>query len=111
MKGRLTQKVGFLGAGVGLTLFALFGLMPGSFIGGVLGLNITGMIFGTPVSPGVVPRIIIALGMITGVLISGLIFVVAGAVVGTSIGYILDALLGRTKEEAGKIENLRGKEV
>ncbi len=110
MRGRLRQKVGFLGAGVGLTLFALFGLLPGSFIGGVLGLNLTGMIFGTPVTPGVFPRIIIALGMLSGVFVAGLIFVVTGAVAGMATGYILELVLGRGTEGV-KEDDVMRKEV
>ena len=110
MRGNIRQKMGFLGAGVGLALFALFGLMPGSFIGGVLGLNLSGFLFGTPVTPGVLPRIIIALGMLSGVFVAGLIFVVTGAVIGTGIGYILELLPGKEPGKA-KDKNVLGKEV
>ena len=65
MKTREMAKKGlYIGAGAGLVLFAIIGLLPGSFIGGVIGLNIAGSIFGTPVSSAVLPRIIVGASMV-----------------------------------------------
>ena len=47
----IAKKGLYVGAGAGLVLFAIIGLLPGSFIGGVVGLNIAGSIFGYPVRP------------------------------------------------------------
>ena len=38
-EGKYTRKLAYIGAGCGLVLFAIFGLLPGSFLGGVMGLN------------------------------------------------------------------------
>ena len=53
-----TKKLAYMGAGCGVVLFAVFGLLPGSFLGGVMGLNIAGILFGTPVGAGLLPRMI-----------------------------------------------------
>jgi hypothetical protein len=101
MRGRLSNRLGYVGAGIGLTLFVVFGLLPGSFIGGVLGLNIAGVVFGMPVEPTVLSRMIIAVSMLLGVLVTGTVFVIAGAVVGWALGSVADAIL-RPKGEAEK---------
>ena len=45
----------YLGTGAGLILFVLIGLLPGSLVGGVIGLKIAGSIFGTPAGGAVPP--------------------------------------------------------
>ncbi|MGE5894812.1 MAG: hypothetical protein ACM34I_12205 [bacterium] len=100
MKEKMANKLLYVGAGVGLVLFALFGLMPGSFIGGVMGLSLAGSLFGTPVQPGVMARMIIAISMLLGVLVSGLIFVTATSTIGWLIGTGVDSLTMRKEKEA-----------
>jgi hypothetical protein len=74
MKG-LARKAAYVGAGIGIVLFAIFGLMPGSLVGGAMGLNLVGAIFGTPVSSALVPRLVVGASMLLGVTVSGIIFV------------------------------------
>lgn len=88
----LSKRFTYVGAGIGLVLFALFGLLPGSFIGGVLGLNIAGKIFGIPITPTVPTKIIIALMMILGVIVSAVLFIMSTAILGWLIGYIIGAI-------------------
>lgn len=88
----MKEKLTYIGAGAGLVLFTVYGLLPGSFIGGVMGLNISGVIFGYPVSGGVLPRIIVAVSMLLGVMVSGLIFLVAGTTFGWLLGSIIDLI-------------------
>lgn len=88
----LSKRLTYVGAGIGLVLFALFGLLPGSFIGGVLGLNIAGKIFGIPITPTVPTKIIIALMMILGVIVSAVLFIMSTAILGWLIGYIIGAI-------------------
>jgi len=97
----MKQKLTYMGAGVGIVLFALFGLLPGSFLGGVMGLNLSSLLFGAPVEPGIFSRIIIVLSMLTGVLVSGLIFVTGGATLGWLAGYCVDAMAQRKSTSHG----------
>ncbi len=90
--GNTTRKGFFTGAGAGLVLFALVGALPGSFIGGVIGINIAGAIFGLPLASSLLSRIIVAASMLTGVLLSGAVFVVGSALAGWLIGYVIDAV-------------------
>ncbi len=46
MKEKIAIKMAYVGGGASLVLFLVFGLMIGSFIGGVVGLNIAGLLFG-----------------------------------------------------------------
>lgn len=93
MKTREMAKRGlYIGAGAGLVMFAIIGLLPGSFIGGVIGLNIAGSIFGLPLSASLLPRIIVGASMVLGVIISGVVFVVGASLLGWLIGYVVDAI-------------------
>ena len=55
MKTTIARKTAYIGAGAGLVLFALFGLLPGSLLGGAMGINIAGWLFGLPLQPGSSP--------------------------------------------------------
>ncbi len=105
MKRTIANKAALVGAGVGVALFALFGLLPGSFLGGVMGLNIAGLLFGHPVSSAVLPRLIVALGMLLGVMVAGAVFVVAGSAAGWLVGLAVEALrpVKLPKEEKAKV--------
>ncbi len=90
--GEMAKRGLYIGAGAGLVLFALIGLLPGSFIGGVIGLNIAGSIFGTPVSSAVLPRIIVGASMVLGILVAGLVFVTGASLLGWLAGHAIDAI-------------------
>lgn len=93
MKTRdMTKKMTYIGAGAGLVLFALIGLLPGSFLGGVLGLNIAGSLYGMPLTSALMPRLIVGISMLLGVLVSGIIFTSTSAIIGWLIGSVVDTL-------------------
>lgn len=95
-----TKKLAYMGAGCGVVLFAVFGLLPGSFLGGVMGLNIAGMFFGTPVDGGMAPRMLVAASMVVGVMVSGMMFIMASTTVGWLIGTVVDAIKAEKNEFA-----------
>jgi len=95
-----TRKLAYIGAGCGVVLFAIFGLLPGSFLGGVMGLNLAGTILGTPVESGVIARLIVAASMLIGVMVSGVMFIMASTTAGWLVGTVLDGMLGEKKELA-----------
>ena len=95
-----TKKLAYMGAGCGVVLFAVFGLLPGSFLGGVMGLNIAGIMFGTPVGAGLLPRIIVAASMVVGVMVSGTMFIMASTTLGWLIGTVADAIKAGKKDLA-----------
>jgi len=95
-----TKKLAYMGAGCGVVLFALFGLLPGSFLGGVMGLNIAVTMFGTPVEAGLIPRVIVAASMVVGVMVSGMMSIMASTTLGWLIGTIVDTVKAEKKELA-----------
>ncbi|HEB02515.1 MAG TPA: hypothetical protein ENI12_04705 [Nitrospirae bacterium] len=85
----LPTKLAYLGVGVGIGLFAIFGLLNASFIGGILGINIVGSLFGYPIPSTLLARAIIAFGMLTGVMVAGLMFTIAGMLCGWLAGVVI----------------------
>lgn len=90
MKITIARKTAYIGAGAGLVLFAIFGLMPGSLLGGAMGINIAGWLFGLPLQPGLISRIIVLASMLIGVLVAGVVIVTATSTVGWLVGKVLE---------------------
>jgi len=95
MKNTMTRQGAYIGAGAGLVLFALFGLLPGSLLGGAAGIKFAGMFCGLPLEPGLLSRLIVLTSMLAGTLISGTAIVTASS----SIGWLIGAILGTTVPE------------
>ena len=91
MKTTISRKLTYIGAGIGLALFALFGLMPGSLLGGAMGINIAGWLFGLPLQPGLISRIIVLASMLIGVLVAGIVIVTATSTMGWLVGKMLES--------------------
>mgnify|MGYP001558587003 FL=1 len=90
----MASKGLYVGTGAGIILFVLVGLFSGSVIGGVIGLKIASSIFGGPVSAAILPRIIVAVSMIMGILVSAMVFVLGTGIAGWTLGFIADAVRG-----------------
>ena len=95
-----SKKMTYIGAGCGVVLFAVFGLLPGSFLGGVMGLNFAGLLLGVPVTSSVLSRLIVAASMVLGVMVSGIMFITASSLTGWLLGTVADALTTGKKELA-----------
>jgi len=95
MKTAMTRKGAYIGAGVGLVLFGLFGLLPGSLLGGAAGIQIAGLLFGLPLEPGLISRMIVLMAMLLGVLVAGIVIVTATA----TIGWLVGAVIGKSVHE------------
>jgi small-conductance mechanosensitive channel len=99
MNTTISRKGAYIGAGAGLVLFAIFGLLPGSLLGGAAGINVAGWLFGLPLEPGLVSRVIVLASMLVGVLVAGIVIVTATSTVGWLAGKVLESS-GTTAEEA-----------
>ncbi len=88
MKKDLTRKGIYIGATAGLILFILIGLLPSSFVGGVLGLKIASYVLGTSMDAALVSRAVVGVTMVFGVLITGLVFVAGTSLVGWGIAQL-----------------------
>jgi hypothetical protein len=97
MKTTLSKKAAYIGAGAGIMLFALFGLLPGSLLGGAAGIKFAGLLFGLPLEPSIISRAIVLTSSLGGVLISGIAIVTAS----TSTAWLLGKLIGVTSEDKG----------
>jgi hypothetical protein len=91
------KKLAYMFAGCGTVLFIIFGLFPGSCLGGTMGLNVAGILFGLPVTSGIFSRWIVAASMAIGVMISGIMFITAVATAGWIISTTLYSY--RTKKD------------
>lgn len=91
MNATLTRKAAYLGAGAGLVLFAIFGLLPGGLLGGAAGIKFAGLLFGLPLEPGIVSRIIVLVSMLIGVVVSGIAIVTAASTAGWLIGGMIES--------------------
>jgi len=107
IRNQLARKTGIIGAGVGLVMFAFFGLLQGSVIGGAIGLDIVNGIYSTAASPTLLARVIIGGSMLAGVIISGVMFVAGFGTVGAAAGWMLGWLVEpkEAKDYAGAKHN------
>ncbi|HET7318701.1 MAG TPA: hypothetical protein VFK23_06160 [Nitrospirota bacterium] len=104
MNTTISRKTAYIGAGAGLVLFALFGLMPGSLMGGAAGIGIAGWLFGLPLQPALLSRIIVLASMLFGVLVAGIVIVTVTSTVGWLIGKVIEASIHA--KEAGQEKDL-----
>ena len=104
MKTSIAKKTTFIGAGAGLFLFALFGLIPGSLLGGAAGIKFAGALYGLPRESGIMPRAMVLASMLVGVLVSGISIVTATSTTAWLVGNTVDAfLLTPSKAAVGRI--------
>jgi len=106
MKTSIARKTAYIGAGAGLVLFALFGLLPGSLLGGAMGINIAGWLFGLPLQPGLISRLIVLASMLIGVLVAGIVIVTASSTVGWLVGRVLESGVHAKESAESKISNI-----
>ena len=78
--------------------------MPGSLLGGAAGIGIAGWLFGLPLQPGLLSRIIVLASMLFGVLVAGIVIVTFTSAVGWLIGKVLES--GVHAKEAGQEKDL-----
>lgn len=91
-KNYYARKGLYVGTGAGIILFALVGLLPGSFIGGFLGLKIAEAIFGVAMAGTIVARMIVAVSMLAGVMVSAVAFIFGAGIMGWAAGYAFETL-------------------
>jgi small-conductance mechanosensitive channel len=99
MKNSIAKKGAYIGAGAGLVLFALFGLLPGSLLGGAAGINVAGWLFGLPLEPGLISRAIVLVSMLVGVLVAGIVIVTATTTVGWLAGRLMEGSATRDERK------------
>jgi hypothetical protein len=86
MKHNITHKTTYIGAGAGITLFAVFGIVPGIIAGGALGLMAADMLFGASANAGVLRSLMAVSGVMLGIILGGAVFVMASSILGWLVG-------------------------
>ena len=102
MNTTLSRKSTYIGAGAGLVLFALFGLLPGSLLGGAAGIKIAGLFFGLPLEPGILSRAIVLASMLVGVMVSGITIITATSTMAWLTGRVMEG-----RHQAASIETTK----
>jgi len=98
------NSVTFTGGIVGLLAFLVVGLLPSLLYGGYAGVIIGSAIFGSPIHENVLAQATVVLGVLSGVLSVGSIFVLAGAILATGIQGMGRALKGASEESQAPTE-------
>jgi len=88
MKTDTSKKGLYIGATVGLVLFIFVGLLPSSFVGGVLGLKFASYLMGTSVETALLSRAVVGLSMMAGILATGCVFVAGTSLIGWGIAHL-----------------------
>lgn len=78
------------GAIIGGLLFLSFGILPGFSIGGYAAIMALKNLFGGPLEPTLLTRLVVAAGIIAGILSAFAACISAGAIFGASAGWCLD---------------------
>jgi O-antigen/teichoic acid export membrane protein len=104
MNTTISRKTTYIGAGAGIVLFAIFGLLPGSLLGGAAGIKLAGMFFGLPLDPGIISRAIVLASMLVGIIVAGITIVTATSTIGWLVGRVLE---GGHAAEKGTVANTK----
>ena len=98
---RMGTKVG---AVLGTIVFLVFGIVPGFYFGSYGILVLMSKLFGGPMEATVLVRLATAAGILVGIVCVASVTIVVGAIFGTVVGYLLEALSApaevKTSEEA-----------
>jgi pheromone shutdown protein TraB len=86
LRNAVARKAALIGSGIGLAMFAVFGLAQGSLIGGAIGLDLINSTMGAA-GETLISRIALAASMIAGILVAGIVFVVVFSAAGWLVGY------------------------
>lgn len=97
----------FIGGIIGLVTYLVVGLLPSLLYGGYAGVILGSAIFGSPIHENVFAQATVALGVLSGVLAIGGVFVLGGAILATGIFGTLSALASVTArtQEPQKVES------
>jgi len=113
IRQELAKKCALIGAGMGLVLYAVFGFLQGALLGGTAGILAANWIFG----PGtlyimggeLITRMMVGAAMLTGVVVSLVIFVTLSSTAGYIFGNVLGLMIGAESEEGAKQTTSTGK--
>jgi hypothetical protein len=94
---RMGTKVGAVLGGIA---FLAFGIVPGFYFGSYGVLVLMNHLFGGPLQATVLVRIAVAAGVVVGITCIASVTIVVGAIFGTAVGYLTEALTSAAREKA-----------
>lgn len=103
---RMGTKVG---AALGVVAFLVFGVVPGFYFGSYGTLVLLNHLFGGPLQATVLVRVMTAAGIIVGIACVASVTIVVGAIFGTMVGYISEALRSAAQEKAPEAAEVKAK--
>ena len=96
-----------IGAVLGGVVFLIFGLIPGFYFGSYGALVVLKHFMGGSVEPTVLVRMIIAIGIMLGIVCIASASIVIGSILGTALGYIIEALSAPAEIKEGVKEEVK----
>jgi len=103
MKNNMSKNGLYIGVGAGMVLFTISGLLPGSFIGGTIGVNLARHIVDGTLETSLLPRLIVGMSMLFGIVVTGAVFLICTSSLGWLIGSMIDA--ARSSRAVETVEN------
>ncbi len=94
---RMGTKVGGV---LGAIAFLVFGIVPGFYFGSYGTLVLINHLFGGPLEATVLVRVATAAGILVGIVCMASVSIVVGAIFGTAVGYISEAVTSPAKAKA-----------
>lgn len=88
-----------IGAALGGLAFLIFGIIPGFYFGSYGSLIVLKHLIGSPIEPTVLVRIFVAVGILLGIVCVASVSIVVGAIGGTAIGYLVEAVTAPSEEK------------
>ncbi len=85
---KLSQRLGLIGSGLGVVMFLVFGLLQGVLLGGTAAVKVGGYLFA---DGGTAARVLGCAGIVLGVALAAVVFVVGGFAAGRVIGQVVSA--------------------
>jgi uncharacterized membrane protein YgaE (UPF0421/DUF939 family) len=102
---RIGRKIG---AVIGAIVFLIFGVVPGFYFGSYGTVVVLSHLMGGPVEPNILVRMLVVVGILLGLFCIGSVSIVLGALFGTVVGYLTEAVSAPSKAKelaAAKAEN------
>jgi hypothetical protein len=96
-----------IGAVLGGLVFLAFGLIPGLYFGSFGALVVLKHFTGGPVEPTVLARMVIAVGIMLGIACIAFASIVIGSILGTALGYMIEALTAPAEIKEGIKEDVK----
>ncbi|MBI4689645.1 MAG: hypothetical protein HY754_05195 [Nitrospirae bacterium] len=81
-----------IGAALGGIAFLIFGLVPGFYFGSYGTLVVLKHLMGGPVEATILVRMVVAVGILLGIVCVGSVTIVVGSILGTGLGYLVEAV-------------------